>query len=351
MVVASHPRRAFAGDAARSAVLSAAKAIWWGANGVMARRVTQPTRGMAAKTPDATAKAPDRSELRNAWMEAFRKDAADVRAGIYPVTERLQSPVKAIRHAIDFLTNARDVDNRRRRADGVEVRYSTESDAYPNYYRQNFHYQTGGWFTADSARRYEGQVEALFAGTAGPMRRRALSLLARALGSQDQRDLKIADAACGAGAFLMDLRATFPRSTLLGIDLSAPYLEEARKRSGAAVLQANLEHTPLADDSLDALTCIYLFHELPPRIRPLIAAEFARVLKPGGLLAFADSVQARDAPELARLLEVFPVFFHEPFYESFQSTDLTALFAQAGLVEEARDTAFLTTARLFRKTV
>ena len=81
----------------------------------------------------------------------------------------------------------------------------------------------------------------------------------------------------------------------------------------------------------------------------MIAAEISRVLKPGGVLAFADSIQVKDAPNLERLLQAFPVFFHEPFYESFQNTDLTVLFAGVGLIEEASDTAFLTTARLFRK--
>jgi hypothetical protein len=73
------------------------------------------------------------------------------------------------------------------------------------------------------------------------------------------------------------------------------------------------------------------------------------VLKPGGVLAFADSVQKTDEPELARLLEAFPAFFHEPFYESYQSTDLDALFAAAGLTRRDADKAFLTKAVLYQR--
>jgi SAM-dependent methyltransferase len=80
-----------------------------------------------------------------------------------------------------------------------------------------------------------------------------------------------------------------------------------------------------------------------------VASEIARILKPGGVLAFADSVQAPDAPEIARLLEAFPAFFHEPYYESYQTTDLTALFERAGLAFRDRDQAFLTKALLFQK--
>ena len=220
----------------------------------------------------------------------------------------------------------------------------------PTYYRQNFHYQSGGWFTQDSARRYETQVESLFAGTAAAMRRRALALLAEAWKHSDQRSLTLVDLACGAGAFLRDLGQAFPRARLAGVDLSMPYLEEARRRSGTrAVVQARAERLPFPDASLDAVTCVYLFHELPPRYRPVVAGEIARVLKPGGLLAFADSLQPADEPRLTRLLEAFPAYFHEPYYADYSRTDLTALFAEAGLAERARDKAFLTKAVLYEK--
>ncbi|HAE93237.1 MAG TPA: class I SAM-dependent methyltransferase, partial [Hyphomonas atlantica] len=52
---------------------------------------------------------------------------------------------------------------------------------------QNFHYQSGGWFTEDSADLYDTQVEALFTGTADAMRRAALAEISRELRGRDQR--------------------------------------------------------------------------------------------------------------------------------------------------------------------
>ena len=346
----SRSRPAFRGDARLRGLRGAAEAVLWSAAAAAGRAVVKPQ-----PTPDQSERfkspPPPAGVLRRAWFQAFAMDARDVAAGLYVTPDGpAPNPMDLWRRLNDLFDDGREVEARRHRGGGVEVRRGAEDlAAFPPYYRQNFHFQTGGWLTEDSARRYETQVEALFAGTAGPMRRRALSLLATALKGVDQRDLAIMDVACGSGAFLGDVAATFPRATLVGLDLSAAYVAEARKRSGAEPVQANAERLPFADASIDALSCVYLFHELPPKVRVTVAAEFARVLKPGGVLAFADSIQAGDAPELARPLESFPLNFHEPFYESYQATDLDALFGGAGLIVEATETAFFTKGMLLRK--
>jgi ubiquinone/menaquinone biosynthesis C-methylase UbiE len=346
-------KRAYRSDRSAQATRAALKAVWWGAAGLAARAIAKPDRSGAAADFTPRSEPAPAGFIRAAWLEAFEKDARDVAAGLYPATDDGPAePVAALRAAVDFLADARRVEARRRRSGAVEAREDApQGGAYPAYYRQNFHFQTGGWFTDESARRYEAQVEALFAGAAGAMRRRALSLLSAAWRTRDHRNLAVLDLACGAGAFLKDLAGAFPRARLSGIDLSTPYLTEARRRSGVrSLVQAKAERLPFADASLDAVTCIYLFHELPPKVRPAVAKEIARVLKPGGLLAFADSIQPVDEPRLGRLLEAFPAYFHEPYFAAYSEADLPALFGAAGLVERDRDRAFLTKALLFEKT-
>lgn len=344
-------RNAFTLDAVGQRAKAAAKAAWWSAAGGLARAITRPTEGESHRSFEPEGPPVSKARLRRVYLEAFEKDARDVAAGLYPAVEDAPSqPMKSLLRALDFLVDARVVDQRRRRGDGVEIRSEPETEAYPNYYRQNFHYQSGGWFTAESARRYDAQVEALFAGTAGAMRRRGLSLLAKHWRGRDHRDLRIVDAACGSGTFLRDLKATYPRAAIAGVDLSSAYLAKARRRSRVGTVQANVETLPFADASLDAVSCVYLFHELPPRVRPVVAAALARALKPGGVLVFVDSVQPRDEPNLARLLEAFPAYFHEPYYSTYAETDLAALFSGAGLRLIAEDQAFLTKAMLLEKT-
>ena len=241
--------------------------------------------------------------------------------------------------------------------DGAEVRQAAraanENSHYPTYYLQNFHYQSGGWLTEESARLYDTQVEILFGGAGDAMRRIALGSLARALKGRDQRTVKLIDLGCGNGRFLSQILAAFPRLPATGLDLSPAYGAEAKARLAAwpktEIVTGAVEKAPFEDASFDAVTCVYLFHELPPKIRREAAREIARILKPGGTLVFADSIQSGDAADLDRMLEYFPVGFHEPYFSSYQKEDLIALFAEAGLAHEQTELAFLTKVMRFRR--
>src|SRR5690606_1475207 len=119
------------------------------------------------------------------------------------------------------------------------------------------------------------------------------------------------------------------------LDLSPPYLRRAQVALGrdarTHVVNAAAEAMPLCANSIDVVTCIYLFHELPRKIRAAVAREIARVLRPGGRLMFVDSLRRGDDPELDRLLDVFPRAYHEPYYADYVRADLRRLFAGVGL--------------------
>jgi ubiquinone/menaquinone biosynthesis C-methylase UbiE len=71
-----------------------------------------------------------------------------------------------------------------------------------------------------------------------------------------------------------------------------------RRWSGINLVVGNGESILVPDDSQDAVTSIFMFHELPPNERRIIFREFARVLKPGGRLVLVDSLQRGDEPDL-----------------------------------------------------
>ena len=86
---------------------------------------------------------------------------------------------------------------------------------------------------------------------------------------------------------------------------------------------------PSSDATFDAVTCVYLLHELPPAARAAVAKEAARVLKPGGVLVLADSIQLGDRPHVDRHLGRVGDF-NEPYYRSYIREELVALFGPDG---------------------
>jgi len=280
----------------------------------------------------------------------FEKDLANAEAGLYPLPLDIAEEMRRARASLNYLADIPRVAARRRRNGHNELKAARN---LPRYYRQNFHYQTDGYLSADSARLYDFQVEALFSGTADAMRRRAFVPVARFLEGRNPKRTALLDIGAGTGGFLSFVKTTSPNLKLIALDLSKPYLERARKRlSGwpdVEFLAAPAEKMPLADASVDAAISIYLFHELPPAVRSQAAREIARVLKAGGIFVLAETIQYGDLPDCDGLIATFPGLLHEPYYESFARQDLAALFAPVGLKLIETDIAYLTKISVFRK--
>ncbi len=118
----------------------------------------------------------------------------------------------------------------------------------------------------------------------------------------------VLDVACGTGNTAIPLAR---RGALVtGVDIAPNLLVQARERAAAENLsiqfdEGDAEHLPYPDLAFDAVTTMFgaMFAPRPD----LVASEFARVLKPGGLLAMANwnpasfsgqmfKVMARHAP-------------------------------------------------------
>lgn len=342
---------------ARYAAAQGARVAWYMSQYLLARRISGPFDRPGEPKFEPRAAEGDTQTIRAAFLSLFARDRANIEAGLYPAPQdiRLERAISALRNSANFFRDLPKVDQRRLERDGTEVREQAKvgEGRYPTYYLQNFHYQTGGWLSQDSARLYDTQVEILFGGAADAMRRIALGSFARAIRGTDQRQVKLLDVASGNGRFLRQILAAYPRVPATGLDLSPAYCEEARRRLAdwpqVEIVTGAIEQAPFEDASFDAATCVYLFHELPPRVRRDAVREIARILKPGASLVCADSIQTGDAADLDRMLECFPIGFHEPYFSSYLKEDFAALFAEYGFEIEETELAFLTKVTRFRK--
>lgn len=299
---------------------------------------------------------PSQRELFADLAVLFRRDAELVGDGILPAS--LEPAESLGEHLARLRAMFRDLPETVRRRAMREVSTASEQGEHaglPDYFTQDFHFQTGGYLSEQSARLYDVQVETLFYGAAAAMRRAALRPIARHLAGRDQRRAALLDVACGTGRLLRDIRLAFPALKLSGLDLSRPYLAEAERHLAGlrpvTWIAANAEAIPLADESQDIVTSVFLFHELPGEVRRRVAAEMARVLKPQGMLVLVDSLQLGDRPEWDGLIEAFPHRFHEPYYRHYAIDDLDRLLDDVGLVAETTSLAFLAKVMARRKKI
>jgi len=341
---------------AEYSVRQAARVGWYAAQSMagtrVARRVGRDLPAPPAIRIEAPGGIPDRPVLLGHVRRLLARDLANVEAGIYPMPDDEPGGLAAlIERRARYLADIPNIV--RRRATGTHQEVDRTDGGRPRYYMQNFHFQTDGWMSEESAALYDTQVETLFFGAAAAMRRQALVPIAEMVRERDQRGMRMLDVATGSGAFLRDVRNAFPRLPVVASDLSEPYLARACRelapRPGSGAVCAPAEALPFATGSFDVVTNIYLFHELPPKIRPLVAAEMARIVAPGGRVVVVDSLQTGDVPELDGLLELFPQLFHEPYYRSYLKTDVGRLFGSAGLDPVATWPAFVSKVFVFRK--
>ena len=167
---------------------------------------------------------------------------------------------------------------------------------------QNFHYQTDGWLSAQSARLYDFQVE-MPLGSADARPSLRFLHIADFMRNRDERDEALRRR-LRTGRFLSFVRDNHPELKSTALELSPHYLEATRKlnkrfegKGGSLrLVEANAEDMPLEDDEFDMITNVYLFHELLRAVRSPSPRRW-RVLKPGGKLFFVDSVQLGDGKE------------------------------------------------------
>ena len=328
-----------------------ARVGWYFGQKLLAARLARPT-----PAPDSLRgrKTPDRRRLLADLWRLIERDWDNINAGIYAMPEDWRDgPFGELRRAADFFSDLAAVEARRHGSPAEVLLDVPEAQHYPAYYRRMFHFQSDGYLSAASAARYDHQVEVLFGGGAAPMRRQGLVPLRAALMRVEggAGAARLLDIGCGTGAFLREIKRNWPRLSVTGLDLSAPYLALARRAlrdwSRVSLVEAPAEAMPFDAGQFDIVTSIYLFHELPASVRRLVVDEIRRVLKPGGTLILLDSLQTGDEPEYDALLDYFPFAFHEPYYTSYLAEDLNRLM-KPGLAPEERSLAYFSKVVAYR---
>jgi len=144
--------------------------------------------------------------------------------------------------------------------------------------------------TDSTSDRYDA-VAAEYDATVGDFANSAGEELVALLGSGSGRCL---DLACGTGINLQ--RLTSAGWAVVGTDISAGQLRLAAARAvpGVGLVLADAAHLPFDDRSFDAVACSLLHTDLEDRAA--VWSEAARVIRPGGKLAYVGTHPCFVAP-------------------------------------------------------
>ena len=144
------------------------RVAWYLGHGLVLRRLSEAARrregsqSRARRRPHTDAPVPDRDYIYAEMIRLFMQDLANVEAGIYPVpADHDGSLLTLIHRSRLFFEDLPNIHRRRERRAYSEVLSTETRGKRPSYYLQNFHFQSGGWMTDDSAERYDTQVEVL----------------------------------------------------------------------------------------------------------------------------------------------------------------------------------------------
>ncbi len=107
------------------------------------------------------------------------------------------------------------------------------------------------------------------------------------------------DVGCGSGALTIACAKRNPKATMFGIDrwgkeyasFSKQLCENNSKAEGVSntsFAQGDATHLEFADETFDAVTSNYVYHNIPSKDRQAILLETLRTLKKGGTFAIHD---------------------------------------------------------------
>lgn len=140
--------------------------------------------------------------------------------------------------------------------------------------------------------------------------KRALGDLERLIPDRQPRYATIVDIGCGRGRSFKLLSDRFRPQRMIGIDVDGAMLEIAAAETAQENLRVDFQQTTssrllLPAESVDMIFCHQTFHHLMDQEAAL--AECHRVLKPGGVLLFAESTRKYIHSPMIRMLFRHPM--------------------------------------------
>jgi 2-polyprenyl-3-methyl-5-hydroxy-6-metoxy-1,4-benzoquinol methylase len=133
-------------------------------------------------------------------------------------------------------------------------------------------------------------------------------------------DPLILDVGCSSGFLLEELAVKMPHAAVMGADyIEQPLQNVASQTKGIPLLQFDLRHCPLPEDSIDGIICLNVLEHIDDHAAAL--GNMLRILKPGGIV----HIEVPSGPWLYDLYD--EVLLH---HRRYRIADIVVLARQVG---------------------
>lgn len=217
---------------------------------------------------------------------------------------------------------------RKSKKDSFDINSQIIGENCPEYFKRNYHYQTDGYFTFESAARYDHQIELLFLGTGHIMRKVAFSSLQPVLKGNE----KILEFGAGSGASGFQFKSLFPNTKLDLLEPGKGYLDYANKIYPKSFIKTFPEFMEnfKTDIKYDCIFSCFVMHEIPVEFWDKVTDTIKSTLKTGGHLLIVDSQQNSDPKDHHFALDQFQEDFYEPYFDEYRKKTLEDYFQAKG---------------------
>ncbi len=217
-------------------------------------------------------------------------------------------PIEVAKHFLSLINVYRDYEKILITRNENDLKTDTD---YPEYFNRKYHFQTDGYTSEHSASLYDHQVDLLFAGMAGPMRRTILEEL-RGFSPKN-----IVELGCGTGSGTEIVAKHLKDSRIIATDLSHEYISFAQKKHKLENVEFKQMNGLKLSGEFDFIYHVFLLHELPSKERRELLKKQVNSLTLTGKGVILESLQKGDIPFLDEVLDDFPKYYHEPFYKHY----------------------------------
>ncbi|CAO3675371.1 unnamed protein product [Umbelopsis ramanniana] len=103
-----------------------------------------------------------------------------------------------------------------------------------------------------------------------------------------ERGIKVLDAGCGGGTWILEMANAYPNSEFTGIDVSAAWPNDIRPHNCNFVVGNIVNELPFEENSFDYIYMRLVAMGVPNEVYPTVLSNLNKVLKPGGWIELVE---------------------------------------------------------------